>query len=242
MARPRFAVAVFPGTNNDLDTYYVLRDVLDVPAELVWYRRQSLRRFQALILPGGFSFGDYLRVGAIAARSPLVAAIPEFVERGGIVLGICNGFQILLEAGLLPGVVLRNRTLRFISRFVHIRVETSDSPFTCACEEGEVLRLPIAHGDGNYFALPGTLRRLNAERRVVFRFCDARGEVTQTANPNGSLENITGVLSADRRILGMMPHPERASRAYLGSNDGLRIFQSMLQYLGVRSARIPVRA
>jgi len=232
MRGPRFGVVVFPGTNCERDCLHVLSEVVGANAELVWYETRDLRPYEALVLPGGFSYGDYLRVGAIARFAPIVRALPEWLDRGGIAIGICNGFQILVEAGILPGALLRNLSLRYRCMWTHVRVENHKTPFTLDYEPGEVLRIPIAHADGNYYADPATLKRLESEKRVVFRFCDARGDVNADSNPNGSIANITGILDPTGRALGMMPHPERASEPILGSEDGLRVFTSMMTYLG----------
>lgn len=224
----RFAVIVFPGSNCDADCYHVIRDVLGAPVTYVWHQEQRLPECDAVILPGGFSYGDYLRPGAIARFAPVMTAVQDFARCGGLVLGICNGFQILCEAGLLPGALLRNRHLRFACRTVHVRTETADTPFTCRLETGQVLQLPIAHGEGNYYADPETLWRLEANGQIVFRYAAQDGTVDETANPNGSAGNIAGICNAERNVLGMMPHPERNAEALLGSGDGLLIFQSML--------------
>lgn len=234
MRAPRFGVAVFPGTNCDYDCVYVLSEVLKVRADLVWYKTGDLRKYDALVLPGGFSYGDYLRVGAIARFAPLIGALPDWMAHGGIVLGICNGFQVLVEAGILPGALLRNPTLRYRCMWTQVRVENRETPFTLNYEEGEVLRIPIAHADGNYFADPQTLDGLERGNRIVLRFCDEKGRVIPAANPNGSLHNITGIIDETGHALGMMPHPERASERLLGSEDGLRVFTSMLTYLGMK--------
>ncbi|MHA2620310.1 MAG: phosphoribosylformylglycinamidine synthase subunit PurQ [bacterium JZ-2024 1] len=235
MRAPRFGVAVFPGTNCEYDCAYVLSEVLKVRADLVWYKTGDLRKYDALILPGGFSYGDYLRVGAIARFAPLVSALPDWMAHGGIVLGICNGFQVLVEAGILPGALLRNPTLRYRCMWTQVRVENRETPFTLNYEEAEVLRIPIAHADGNYFADPQTLDRLERGKRIVLRFCDEKGRVIPAANPNGSFNNITGIIDETGHALGMMPHPERASERLLGSEDGLRVFTSMLTYLGMKN-------
>jgi phosphoribosylformylglycinamidine synthase len=232
MRGPRFGVVVFPGTNCEHDCQHILTDVLGVTSELVWYETEEISRYDALVLPGGFSYGDYLRVGAIARFAPLVTRLPEWLEHGGIVLGICNGFQVLVEAGILPGALLRNPTLRYRCMWTTVRVENAETPFTLDYQQGEVVRIPIAHADGNYFTDAATLERLEKGRRVAFRFCDERGQVTREANPNGSLNHITGILDASGRALGMMPHPERASERILGSMDGLPVFTSMVTYLG----------
>jgi phosphoribosylformylglycinamidine synthase I len=226
-----FGVVVFPGSNCDHDAFHAAHDVLGQAAEFLWHKDASLKGADVVILPGGFAHGDYLRTGAIARFSPIMPAIVEFARQGGPVLGICNGFQVLLEAGLLPGAMLRNRDLKFHCEHVGVRVEQTDTPFTAAAEPGRCLRLPIAHGEGNYYAEPDVVRRLEAERRVIFRYCDARGEVTDAANPNGALNNIAGICSEGRNVVGLMPHPERACEPTLGSADGLVLFQSVLASL-----------
>jgi phosphoribosylformylglycinamidine synthase I len=216
----KFGVIVFPGSNCDHDAFYAVTNNLGQKAEYIWHDSASLGDVDAVILPGGFSYGDYLRCGAIAKFSPVMQAIKDFAAEGGLVLGICNGFQILVEAGLLPGALLPNRSLKFVCRDVHLRVETINSPFTCDAERGEILRIPIAHGDGCYYADERTLDELEADDRVAFRYLD---------NPNGSLRDIAGVLSPERNVMGMMPHPERASDTLMGSTDGLTILHSMIQ-------------
>ena len=227
----KFAIAVFPGSNCDHDAYHAVKHVLGQDAEFVWHKETSLRGADAVILPGGFSHGDYLRTGAIARFSPVMDAVRAFAEAGGPVLGICNGFQILLEAGLLPGAMLRNAGLKFRCEHVHLRVEQTDTPFTALCTPGQVLRVPIAHGEGNYVADPAVVEALEANRQVVFRYATTAGEVTDEANPNGSVHNIAGLCSAGRNIVGLMPHPERACESALGSKDGLLMFQSVVAAL-----------
>jgi phosphoribosylformylglycinamidine synthase len=222
----KFGVIVFPGSNCDHDALYAVGHNLGQRAEYLWHDSDDLGDVDAVILPGGFAYGDYLRCGAIAKFSPVMRAVRRFAAEGGLVLGICNGFQILVEAGLLPGALVRNRSLKFVCRDVHLRTETSHSPFTCAAQRGEILRLPVAHGEGCYFADERTLDELEAEDRVVFRYLD---------NPNGSLRDIAGVLNRERNVMGMMPHPERATEALLGSTDGLAVFESMLQSRAVRA-------
>ncbi|MDR5684343.1 MAG: phosphoribosylformylglycinamidine synthase subunit PurQ [Armatimonadota bacterium] len=229
--RPTFAVITFPGSNCDRDCEYVLRDVVKIPVRSVWHEETDLSDFDAVVLPGGFSYGDYLRAGAIASVSPIVSAVRAFAAGGGLVLGICNGFQILLEAGLLPGAMLPNHTATFRCEWVHVRVERSDTPFTLNYGEGQVVRMPIAHGEGNYFADPLTLTALEARRGVVFRYVDANGRASEAANPNGALHNIAGVCSAAGNVLGLMPHPERCTEAVLGSEDGRAVFESMVRWL-----------
>jgi phosphoribosylformylglycinamidine synthase subunit PurQ / glutaminase len=225
----KFAVVVFPGSNCDTDAYHAVHHVLGRDAEMVWHKDTSLRGADVVVLPGGFAHGDYLRTGAIARFSPVMQAVRAFAERGGPVLGICNGFQVLLEAGLLPGAMLRNRGLRFHCEHVHLRVEQTDTPFTLACRPGQVLRMPVAHGDGNYFAGPEVIDRLEAERQVVFRYADAAGAVTDAANPNGSVRSIAGICNEARNVVGLMPHPERACESVLGSADGLLLFESAVR-------------
>jgi phosphoribosylformylglycinamidine synthase subunit PurQ / glutaminase len=227
----KFGVVVFPGSNCDSDALYAMNEVLGQPAEFIWHQSEELSGFDAVILPGGFSYGDYLRTGAIAKFSPIMRAIEKFARSGGLVLGVCNGFQILVESGLLPGALMRNH-----------RLETANTPFTCEAREGEVLRLPIAHGEGNYFCDPATLADLERHRQIVFRYVqgDGRdaGQNDFEANPNGSLQSIAGVCSRERNVLGLMPHPERAVELALGSADGRVILRSLVASL----ARLPVAA
>ncbi len=227
----KFAVVVFPGSNCDHDSYHAAKDVLGQDAEYIWHKDTSLRGADAVILPGGFAHGDYLRTGAIARFSPIMPAVVEFASKGGPVLGICNGFQVLLEVGLLPGAMLRNRDLYFHCEHVHVRVERIDTPFTQRATRGQVLRIPIAHGEGNYYAESDVVRHLEDSGRVIFRYCDAAGQVTAEANPNGSLNNIAGICNEQRNVVGLMPHPERACEALLGSADGLVMFQSVVAAL-----------
>ena len=232
----KFGVVVFPGSNCDHDAFHVLSTVLGQPTEWVWHQSTQVNHLDAIVLPGGFSYGDYLRTGALASHSPVLGAVKKFAERGGLVLGICNGFQILLEAGLLPGAMLRNRRLKFLCRFVHLRVETTDTPFTTACQAGQVLKMPIAHMDGNYFAGEATLRELERNHQIAFRYATPAGEIVDDAeaNPNGALANIAGICNRERNVLGLMPHPDRSSEALMGSTDGLAIFQSLVQSLVAR--------
>ncbi|MGD9902911.1 MAG: phosphoribosylformylglycinamidine synthase subunit PurQ [Vicinamibacterales bacterium] len=237
-----FAVVVFPGSNSDHDAFYAASAVLGERASLVWHKDTSLGDADAVILPGGFAHGDYLRTGAIARFSPIMAAVARFAERGGPVLGICNGFQVLLEAGLLPGAMVRNRGITFVSRLVPVRVEVADTPFTHACAPGQVLTLPIAHGEGSYYADAELVERLEADRQVVFRYVDAAGEVTVGGNPNGSVHNIAGICNAARNVVGLMPHPERAADASLGSADGRVVLASVVKAYadGVVTRRLAV--
>jgi phosphoribosylformylglycinamidine synthase subunit PurQ / glutaminase len=226
-----FAVLQFPGSNCDQDVVHVLRNVLGHSARLLWHKDNSLGDTDAVFVPGGFSYGDYLRTGAIARFSPVMGAVKAFAEKGGLVLGICNGFQILCEAGLLPGALIRNRSLQFRCEEVFLQTATPESPFTCKIPEGKLLRIPIAHGEGCYFADAETLAKLQANNQILWRYVNAEGKPTQISNPNGSLDNIAGVCNAARNVAGLMPHPERASESLLGSEDGRLIFESMLQTL-----------
>jgi len=232
----KFAVVVFPGSNCDSDTYHAVTNVLGESAVFVWHKDTSLGGADVVILPGGFAHGDYLRTGAMARFSPIMAAVAAFADRGGPVLGICNGFQVLLEAGLLPGAMLRNRGLKFRCEHVHVRIEETDTPFTVRGTRGQVLRIPIAHGEGNYFAEPDTIARLERNHQVVFRYTSAEGVVTDEANPNGSASSIAGICSERRNVVGLMPHPERACEASLGSADGLVVFESVVSWVAAGGA------
>ncbi|MEW6125579.1 MAG: phosphoribosylformylglycinamidine synthase subunit PurQ [Acidobacteriota bacterium] len=223
----KFGVVVFPGSNCDHDTYHVISKVIGQPVNFIWHKENSIGEYDAIILPGGFSYGDYLRTGAIARFSPVMGAVKAFAAQGGIVMGICNGFQILCEAGLLPGALMRNANLKFICEHINMRVETTDTPYTALCQKGQVLSVPIAHGDGNYFCDAATLEELRRENRIIFRYSDANGNLTAESNVNGSLESIAGICNRERNVLGLMPHPERASEEILGSNDGRIIFRSL---------------
>ncbi len=225
----KFGVVVFPGSNCDHDAYHALGQVLHQPVEFLWHQSEQVAGFDAIVLPGGFSYGDYLRTGAIARFSPVMRAVEKFARGGGLVLGICNGFQILCEAGLLPGVLTRNVGLRFICRQVHIRVETTDTPFTVEAKFGQVLKMPIAHAEGNYFCDEATLAELERNRQIVFRYATPEGREEAAANPNGSLANIAGICNRERNVMGLMPHPDRSVEATLGSTDGLVIFRSLIQ-------------
>ncbi len=220
MKKKKFGVVVFPGSNCDADCLYVLKDVMGQPAEFIWHKSASLGDVEAVVLPGGFSYGDYLRTGAIARFSPVMNAVVEFAKTGRPVIGICNGFQILLEAGLLEGAMLRNRSLAFVCKTVELRVENAGGTFANRLRKGEVLRIPIAHGEGNYYADPATIDRLKQENRIVLRYID---------NPNGSMEDIAGIVNRKGNVFGLMPHPERSSESALGSEDGRKIFESILQ-------------
>ena len=223
-----FGVVVFPGTWSDCDFHYVLSEVLRQPVRYVWHRDTDLAGLDCLVLPGGFSYGDYLRAGAIAGRSPVVEALPDFVARGGLVLGSCNGFQILCEAGLLPGALMRNECLQYRCQSTYLVVENTETPFTRGLRPGQILKMPISHGEGRYFVDHETLRVLKDNGQVVFRYCTEEGRLTKEANPNGSLDNIAGVVNEAGTVLGLMPHPERAAEAALGGTDGVLIFQSLI--------------
>lgn len=230
----KFGVLVFPGSNCDHDTYHVIARVVGQPVTFLWHESSDLENCDAILVPGGFAYGDYLRTGAIAHFAPIMQAVKKFASSGGLILGICNGFQILTESGLLPGALMRNAGLKYICKQVHLRVEAADSPFTQTLRQGQVLKIPIGHMEGNYFCDPQTLRLLEDQRRIAFRYSTVDGEVTPAANPNGSLANIAGILNEGRNVLGMMPHPDRSSEALLGSADGLSIFQSMAAALAAR--------
>ena len=227
----KFGVLVFPGSNCDHDTYHVIAEVAHQPVTFLWHDSEDLQGVDAVLVPGGFAYGDYLRTGAIARFSPVMQSVQRFAAGGGLVLGICNGFQILTEAGLLPGALMRNAGLKYICKQVHLRVETADSPFTGGLAKGDVLQMPIGHMEGNYFCTPDELHQLEAEERVAFRYATPAGDITPEANPNGSLSNIAGILNAGRNVLGMMPHPDRSSEQLLGSADGWKIFASMVEAL-----------
>ena len=233
----KFAVIQFPGSNCDQDCLSAVRNIEGAEAEYVWHKERSVDGFDAIVLPGGFSYGDYLRCGAIARFSPIMRAVEEKARAGMLVIGICNGFQILCEAGLLPGALVRNRSLRFVCEMVTTRVEVGHSPFTIGCPEGMLLRLPVAHGDGCFFADKAALRELNENRQVILRYADAHGKIVRAANPNGSLENIAGICNRARNVFGLMPHPDRACEERLGSVDGARIFRSMVHAFADERAR-----
>jgi len=231
----RFGILVFPGSNCDHDCYHVLKHFLGRPADFIWHQETNLRGFDAVIIPGGFSYGDYLRTGAIAKYSPVMKSVKDFAQAGGPVLGICNGFQILLEAGLLPGAMLRNRSLKFICKDVFVRVESDRTPFTSNLQPGRILTLPIAHAEGNYYTDPETLRDLQENSQIVFRYCTGEGRITEEANPNGSLDAIAGICNRSRNVLGMMPHPERCTEGLEGNTDGRLLFEGVLEGLGAGS-------
>jgi len=223
----KFGVIVFPGSNCDHDAYHVISKHVGQPVDFIWHRDTDLSSYDAVIIPGGFSYGDYLRAGALARFSPIMASVKKFAAQGGYVLGICNGFQILCEAGLLPGALIRNRDLHFICEHVTVRVESVETPFTNQVKRGEVLRLPIAHADGNYVCDDSTLKQLQTEDSIILRYCDENGVPTEASNPNGSRDNIAGICNRERNVMGLMPHPERACEELLGSTDGRDIFRSL---------------
>jgi phosphoribosylformylglycinamidine synthase subunit PurQ / glutaminase len=238
MSKTKIGVIVFPGSNCDHDAHYVAESILEQEARLIWHKEGSLGDVDVVILPGGFSYGDYLRCGAIARFSPVMKDVVRFAENGGLVIGICNGFQVLTEAGLLPGVLLRNQSLLFVCKYVHLRVENASTKFTQQCTEGDILEIPVAHGEGNYFTDPDTLKQLEDNQQIVFRYCDRTGRMTDEANPNGSLNNIAGIVNRAGNVLGMMPHPERASDPVLGHVDGKKIFNSIIQSVGSPFQRV----
>jgi phosphoribosylformylglycinamidine synthase subunit PurQ / glutaminase len=231
----KIGVIVFPGSNCDRDAYWTVEHVAKQPAVFLWHESHDLQNCDAVIVPGGFAYGDYLRTGAIAKFSPVMESVRKFAEGGGLVLGICNGFQILCESGLLPGALLRNSGLKYVCKPVHVRVESTDTPFTNACSEGEVLTIPIGHMEGNYFCDPETLVQLQRDKRIIFRYSTPDGQVTRESNPNGSLDNIAGICSEGRNVLGLMPHPERSSESELGCTEGFKIFASLVGAMAERS-------
>lgn len=228
-----FGVVVFPGSNCDHDAYHALKHIMNADVKFLWHKDTDLSNIDFLIIPGGFSYGDYLRSGAIARFSPIMQEVVKFAEKGGPVMGICNGFQILLEAGLIPGAMMHNQELRFVCKNVFIRCESTNSPFTAHLEKGQIFDIPVSHGEGNYFIEEDGLKKLNDNDQVLFRYCDADGKTTQAANFNGSVDNIAGICNESRNVLGMMPHPERAMEKILGSEDGKIIFDSVLNSLSV---------
>ena len=227
----KFGVVVFPGSNCDADVFHVVRDVLQQSVDYIWHESTDVSGYDCIVLPGGFSYGDYLRAGAIARFAPVMPAIRAFAEKGGLVLGICNGFQILLEAGLLPGAMLRNKSVQFRCEWIHMRVEQNRTPFTSKYRDGEIVRMPIAHGEGNYYTDKEMLAGLERRGQIVFRYCDSKGQITAIANPNGTLKNIAGICNERGNVLGLMPHPERCSELLLGGSDGLTLWQSALNSL-----------
>jgi len=230
----KFGVIIFPCSNCDHDAYLTAEQVLKQEATFLWHESQDLQNCDVVVVPGGFSYGDYLRTGAIAKFSPVMESVKRFAAQGGLVIGICNGFQILCESGLLPGALMRNAGLKYVCKPVYVRVENADTPFTNACREGEVLCIPVGHMDGNYFCDEATLNELQRDQRIIFRYSTPDGDVTREASPNGSLDNIAGICSAGGNVLGMMPHPERASEPALGCVDGFKIFESLAGVLAAK--------
>jgi len=229
--KPYFGILVFPGTNCEMDCYHVLKNLLKVDCKLIWHKEISDDDVNAIIIPGGFSYGDYLRTGAVAKFSPIMSFVRDFAQKGGLVIGICNGFQILLEENLLPGAMLRNNTLKFICKYVNLRVEDIDNPFTSGYKKGEIIRMPIRHNEGNYYIDSEGLGQLIKEKRILLRYSDAQGNVNIDTNPNGSIENIAGICNVKRNVFGLMPHPEACSEMLLGSEDGLKIFKSIIDHI-----------
>lgn len=231
MIMPRFAVIVFPGSNCDHDCHYVLKDVFNQDSELVWHEETDLKKYDCVVIPGGFSYGDYLRTGAIARFSPVMNPVIDFADSGKPVIGICNGFQILVESGLLPGGFIRNSSLKFVCRWVNLKVENTSTPFTRLCKKDKILRIPVANGEGNYFLEESDIEKYTGKSQIVFRYCSPEGEITDEANPNGSSYNIAGICNEKGNVLGMMPHPERCCEKVLGGEDGRIIFESVLDYI-----------
>lgn len=232
----KFGVIVFPGSNCDHDAYHVISKHVGQPVDFIWHRDTDLSTYDAVIIPGGFSYGDYLRAGALARFSPVMNSLKQFAAKGNLVLGICNGFQILCEAGLLPGALIRNRDLHFICEHVNVRMESANTPFTNEFAAGSVLRMPIAHADGNFVCDDDTFDELRREDRIIFRYCDRDGQTTEAANPNGSRDNIAGICNRERNVMGLMPHPERACEDLLGSSDGQDLFRSLAGTLAAAAA------
>ncbi|MBI5265895.1 MAG: phosphoribosylformylglycinamidine synthase subunit PurQ [candidate division Zixibacteria bacterium] len=224
----KFGVVTFPGSNCDYDAYAAVKHVLHEEVEFLWHESNDLAGSDVIILPGGFSYGDYLRGGAIARFSPIMKSVTAFASSGGLVVGICNGFQVLTESGLLPGALIRNSQLRFSCKFIYVRVENATTPFTHGCREGDVLKMPVAHGEGNFYNFAGEVKKLEENGQIMFRYVDSRGRITPSANPNGSADNIAGICNEGRNVFGMMPHPERAVEPILGSSDGLKLLKSLV--------------
>jgi len=231
----KFGVVIFPGSNCDYDCWWAIKQVTGERVDFIWHKEENIENFDCIVLPGGFSYGDYLRTGAIARFSPVMRKIKEFAQRGGLVIGICNGFQILLEAGLLPGAMRKNKNLLFVCKYTYLRVENCSTPFTRLFKRGQILRMPIAHFEGNYYTDQDVLSKLKKNNQIIFRYCNRKGEITEEDNPNGSLEAIAGICNKEKNILGMMPHPERCSEAILGSEDGKIIWESIVESLKDRN-------
>jgi len=227
----KFGIVVFPGSNCDHDCFYVVNNVIKQPVEYIWHKDKELDGFNCIIIPGGFSYGDYLRTGAVGRFSPIMKEVVKFAKRGGFVIGICNGFQILLAAGLLPGAMLRNKNIHFICKHVHIKTENNETPFTNKFEKNQILKIPIAHNEGNYYIDGERLKELKENKQIIFRYCSPGGEINGRYNPNGALDNIAGIINKEGNVLGMMPHPERSAESILGSRDGRLIFESIIKWL-----------
>ncbi len=227
----KFGVIIFPGTNCDYDTYWALKEQMGVTVDFLWHKDTDLKQCDCVVLPGGFAHGDYMRTGAIARFSPIMTSVISFAQNGGLVLGICNGFQIVMEAGLLPGAMLSNRRLKFICDYVNLKVEEINTPFTNACQKGEVLKMPIAHNEGNYFVDSDSLKKLKKNEQIILRYCSPEGELSDDANPNGALDAIAGISNEQGNVMGLMPHPERCCEVLLGSQDGKKIFQSIINWV-----------
>jgi len=229
MSKPNFGVVVFPGSNCDHDTFYVTDNIFHCNTKFLWHKETEFKDVDIVILPGGFSYGDYLRSGTIARFSPIMNAVKSFADKGGLVIGICNGFQILVETGLLPGTLMKNNSLKFVCKFVNLKVVSNNSNFTNQYKKEETIEIPVAHGDGNYFAFQDTIKELHDNDQIIFQYCDSSGDITPESNPNGSIQNIAGICNKQRNVLGMMPHPERASDKELGYTDGYRFFDSLIK-------------
>ena len=227
----KFGIIIFPGTNCDYDTYWAIKEQMGVPVDFLWHKDTHLKGCNCIILPGGFAYGDYMRTGAIARFSPIMSSVIDFARDGGLILGICNGFQILMESGLLPGVMLRNKGLKFICQYLYFRVENNKTPFTNACQRGEVLKMPIAHTDGNYFIDQNNLKKMKENQQIILRYTTATGKLSEEANPNGALEAIAGICNESGNVIGMMPHPERCCDLLLGEEDGRKIFHSIINWV-----------
>lgn len=227
----RFGIVVFPGSNCDHDCYHTVKHVLGQEAEFVWHEKTDLSGFDCVIIPGGFSYGDYLRTGSIASLSPIMSSVTEYAASGGAVIGICNGFQVLVEAGLLPGALIKNSSLKFVCKWVDLRLENNNTLFTSKMKERDIFKIPVAHGEGNYFCSPEVLEELQEENRIIFRYVSPEGDMTDDSNPNGSMDNIAGISNKEGNVLGMMPHPERCSEALMGGTDGKAIFESLISNL-----------
>ncbi|MHB1346547.1 MAG: phosphoribosylformylglycinamidine synthase subunit PurQ [Candidatus Humimicrobiaceae bacterium] len=229
--KPYFGILVFPGTNCETDCYHVFKDILNVDCKYIWHKEEKDEDINAIIIPGGFSYGDYLRSGAVAKFSPIMSFVRDFAKKGGLVLGICNGFQILLEENLLPGAMLRNDTLKFVCKYIYLRVENNNNPFTSGYSKDDVVKMPVRHNEGNYYIDDAGLEDIRKNNQILLRYCDEKGNVNESTNPNGSVENIAGICNKERNIFGLMPHPEACCEKLLGSSDGLKVFKSMVDFI-----------